>query len=85
MKKYVVLGVVVLIGALVCCSVMAQEEATVVDSADVSEMAGKTYVCEKDGMYLDEPGRCPVCGNDLVEETVVNDEITEEPPDISSE
>lgn len=63
---------------LICGTVNGQD--TVSDtSPEVEEFAGKTYVCEKCGVSLDEPGKCPTCGNDLVEEKVTDKETEETP------
>jgi len=84
MKKW---HVFVLVGAVCACAsgygfaLDEQERAAdeIQGSPAIQEFAGKTYVCENDAVSMDEPGKCPVCGNDLVEKIVEDTEVTEMP------
>ncbi|MDP8261929.1 MAG: hypothetical protein P9M13_01330 [Candidatus Ancaeobacter aquaticus] len=83
MKKIValmvLLGVVLMMSSIGFCAEgpdaiggpeILQEGATIEDSPTVNEFAGKTYVCPECNASFDEPGRCPIDGQDLVEENV---------------
>ncbi|HRZ87284.1 MAG TPA: hypothetical protein P5287_05660 [bacterium] len=79
MKKLLLIAMVAA-ASISFVSIGSAQEGTVTDSAAVeTNPAGtKTYVCDKCQVSMDEAGKCPVCGNDLVEKRVEERDIQED-------